>query len=277
RRMDNDICKKCHEEYQKKYPGKPFNVVCEGIFTYVDFIQLAKKTGLTVEEVREIYDPIWWAEKHIRTTSGSDNNDSGDISNFIPRDYQIPVLACTPERKVDRMGRGLGKTLLGVIEELHKITTKKNYDVLILAPAKAQAQKWFDDILWQCENDPALSECIKNKKQQPFYKIEFYNASTLSIFTAGSSSGRDADVIRSQSPRRVRLEEQDLLNEGDYKAVMPLLLNTGRCVHNSRTTGNSMLPSCWTQIGPRRWKRPAVVKPEQMTFIVMNFLLNSAI
>jgi hypothetical protein len=245
RRMDNDICKKCHEEYQKKYPGKPFNVVCEGIFTNVDFVQLAKKTGLTVEEVREIYDPIWWAEKHIRTTSGSDNNDSGDISNFIPRNYQVPVLACTAERKVDRMGRGLGKTLLGVIEELHKITTKKNYDVLILAPAKAQAQKWFDDILWQCENDPALSECIKNKKQQPFYKIEFHNASTLSIFTAGSSSGRDADVIRSQSPRRVRLEEQDLLNEGDYKAVMPLLRRYKKTEFHGASTPTGARSQYW--------------------------------
>lgn len=114
-------------------------------------------------------------------------------------------------------------TLLGVIEELHKAINHKNYNILILCPAKAQAQKWYDDFLWQCDQDPELSDTIKQKKQQPYFKIEFHNGSTLSIFTAGSSSGRDADVIRSQTPQRVRLEEQDLLNEGDYKAVMPLL------------------------------------------------------
>jgi hypothetical protein len=245
RRMDNDICKTCHEEYKKKYPGKTFNIVCEGIYTQVDFEAVAKRSQaaggkLTVEEVRDILDPVQWSEKHIRVTDAN-----GDIHMFTPRDYQVPVLACTARRKVDRMGRGLGKTLLGVIEELHKITTKKNYPVLILAPAKAQAQKWFDDILWQCENDPDLSGTIKSKRQQPYFRIEFQNDSTLSIFTAGSSSGRDADVIRSQSPRRVRLEEQDLLNEGDYSAVTPLLRRYSNSEFHGASTPTGARSQYW--------------------------------
>lgn len=221
RRMDNPICNKCHEIYQQKYPGKPFRIECKGIYDQKDIERIVKSKqaeGLTEEDVRGIVDPIYWAGKHIRI-----KDENGDVQPFIPRDYQEGVLSCTASRKVDRMGRGMGKTLLGVIEELHKVTTRKNYEILILCPAKAQAQKWFDDILWQCETDPDLSGTIQNKRQQPFYRIEFFNGSTISIFTAGSSSGRDADVIRSQSPRRVRLEEQDLLNEGDYKAVNPLL------------------------------------------------------
>lgn len=572
RRMDNPVCKKCHEEYQLKYPGRPFHIVCQGIYDEVDIQKTAEDKHIPEEDVRDILDPIHWASKHIRVT-----NESGDILPFTPRDYQEGVLSCTARRKVDRMGRGLGKrlnintpiptplgwstmgdlkvgdyvfaadgrptrvsyvspillaydtynvvfsdgsvihadaehlwetidkktrkdrqrypnsenlknqptvittkgildtlevgnkkeknhavrlalpiklpyrklpvapyvlgvwlgagssnvnqltcndpeiieeikwcgfsakklkapfmytiggqpeqrnkkgqyqannslknkldklgvlnnkhipktylrgsihqrlsllqglmdtdgsifengtsaefcnvnkqlaeqvyelicslgmkavltesnetlygrvvglryriqffptlpvfrltrklerqkqavrptvwhryivevrkanpalmrciqvdneehlylvgksfipthnTLLGVIEELHKVTTKKNYEILILCPAKAQAQMWFDQILWQCEQDPELSDTIKAKRQQPYFRIEFQNDSKLSIFTAGSSSGRDADVIRSQSPRRVRLEEQDLLNDGDYKAVMPLL------------------------------------------------------
>lgn len=240
RRMDNPVCKKCHEDYQLKYPGRPFHVVCQGIYDETDVVNIASKTHQAEEDVRDILDPIHWAAKHIRVT-----NDNGDIRSFNPRDYQEGVLSCTAERKVDRMGRGMGKTLLGVIEELHKVTTKKNYPILILCPAKAQAQKWYDDILWQCDNDPDLSETIKAKRQQPFFRIEFQNDSTISIFTAGSSSGRDADVIRSQSPRRVRLEEQDLLNEGDYKAVMPLLRRYKRSEFHGASTPTGARSQYW--------------------------------
>ena len=219
RRMNNPICQQCHAEYKKKFPDRPFHIVCKGIFDETDVQKLAKEDSkVSEEEIRDVINPIHWAKKHIRIT-----DENGDIMPFIPRDYQEGVLACTAERKIDRMGRGMGKTTLGVIEELHKVITKKNYEILILCPAKAQAQKWYDDILWQCDNDPELEDTIRSKRQQPYFRIEFQNDSTISIFTAGSSSGRDADVIRSQSPRRIRLEEQDLLNEGDYKAVMPLL------------------------------------------------------
>jgi hypothetical protein len=218
RRMDNPVCKQCHIDYQKKYPGKTFDIVCNGIYDNTDIHRAVDKAEVPYDEVRDLYDPLYWASKHIHVV-----DDNGNLSLFHARKYQEPVLACTAERKVDRMGRGMGKTLLGVIEELHKATTRKHYEILILCPAKAQAQKWFDDLLWQCDNDIDLAGTVRNKKQQPFYLIEFMNDSTISIFTAGSSSGRAANVIRTQDPRRTRLEEQDFLNDDDYKAVMPFL------------------------------------------------------
>jgi hypothetical protein len=261
RRMDNPICKKCHEDYQIKYPGRAFHITCNGIYTEVDVQRIVKQSEMPEEDARDIIDPIHWAGKHIRVS-----DDNGDIIPFKPRNYQEGVLACTAERKVDRMGRGLGKTSLGVIEELHKVTTKKNYPILVLCPAKAQAQKWYDDILWQCENDPDLSGTIKSKRQQPFFRIEFQNDSTISIFTAGSSSGRDADVIRSQSPRRVRLEEQDLLNEGDYKAVIPLLRRYKKSEFHGSSTPTGARSQFWqmcTQFSDyREFYAPITVHPD---------------
>ena len=90
-------------------------------------------------------------------------------------------------------------------------------------PAKAQAQKWFDEINAIIEADPGLRASLVQTRQQPYYTFRFTTGSTINIFTTGSSSGRDADVIRSQSPRRVRIDEQDLLNPGDYNAILPLL------------------------------------------------------
>lgn len=580
RRMDNPVCKQCHEDYKKKYPGKSFHVICQGIYTDVDVQKLAKGSGLSVEDTRDVLDPLYWASKHIHVT-----DENGDIQLFQPRDYQEGVLSCTANRKVDRMGRGMGKmlaldtpiptpsgwktmgtiqvgdkvfdadgiptkviyispiqfsehsynvifsdgsvikadsnhlwetwthaarkaayrypirikprvgplvltteeikatllhgngkrvernhsipvagvlqytkkklivppytlgawlgdgnsnsggftgididiihgiendgfvvkqsrcdpqkwhihrligflrklrilnnkyipeqylhsnfadrmallqglmdtdghvdkngncsfdnmnaelakqvyelivglgikatfgtkqamlngvsygicyhvrfltilpifrlsrklerlhitqrktqdhryivdvkpvksvlmrcisvdnprhlylaglscipthnTLLGVIEELHRITTRKNYKTLVLCPAKAQAKKWFDDILQQCEWDPELGDSIAGRVQQPFYQIDFKNGSQIAIFTAGSSSGRDADVIRSQTPMRVRLEEQDLLNEGDYKAVTPLLRRYKKSEFHGSSTPTGARSQFW--------------------------------
>jgi len=262
RRMENPICKQCHEEYKKKYPGKPFLPICQGIYDEVDVQAVAKKTpDVPEEEIRDILDPIHWAHKHIRVT-----DDEGNIGPFTPRDYQTGVLACTARRKIDRMGRGMGKTSLGVIEELHKITTKKNYKILILCPAKAQAQKWFDDILWQLDHDPELDGTLASRKQQPYFKLDFHNGSTISIFTAGSSSGRDADVIRSQTPRRVRLEEQDLLNEGDYKAVMPLVRRYANSEFHGSSTPTGARSTYWqmcTQFPEyREFYAPIIMHPD---------------
>lgn len=113
-------------------------------------------------------------------------------------------------------------TITGMFEEVHIAVTNKNYPILVVAPAKSQAKKWYDDILWLANQDPDLSDSIVSKQQQPFYLLRFSNGSTISIFTAGSTSGHGADAIRSQSPRRVHMEEQDGLNEEDYKVLQPL-------------------------------------------------------
>lgn len=231
RRMENPICKECHETYRKKFPGRPFEIVCDGIYDERDFKEIAEQTKLPEEQVRELLDKVYWASKHIQVT-----DENGDFAPFVARDYQEPVLRCTAKRKVDRLARGTGKTLMGIIEELHVATTNKNYPILVLSPRKSQAQKWYDDLLQQIENDAELSESLQQKKQAPYYVLKFRNGSSISIFTAGSQSGREADVVRSQSPRRVRLEEQDMLTEGDYKAVMPLVRRyKGSEVHGSST------------------------------------------
>lgn len=217
RRMEHPICKACKLTYRQKHPESPFNIECKGIAGEVDFQETVKRTGLPYEAAREVMDRQYWAERHMKIV-----DDSGSVVKFKARDYQVPVMQCTSTHKVSRMGRGLGKTITGIFEELHIAITNKNYPILVVAPAKSQAKKWYDDILWQANQDPALSESIISRQQQPFYLLRFSNGSTISIFTAGSTSGHGADAIRSQDPRRVRMEEQDGLNEEDYKVIQPL-------------------------------------------------------
>lgn len=229
-RLQHPICVKCHEIYAQKFPGKAFAISCKGIYSDRDFNarETAFKKKFPEEEYtdedrnndRSIYDVVYWAEKNIVV-----KDDVGNLIPFEARWYQEETLRCTARRKVDRWGRGLGKTICGVIEELHKALTRKNLDILIVCPADSQSEKWYTEIEFQLNHSPALKALDISQKQQPFKVIKFKGSgSSISIFTAGSSSGRGANSIRSQDPWRVRLDEQDYLNENDYKAIDPLII-----------------------------------------------------
>ena len=228
-RMQHPICVKCHEIYKKKYPGKPFLIDCNGV--YGDKFFAAKERAIRktfpneeyTEEDRDtdrsVYDIVFWAKKNI---VAKDNQ--GNLIPFTARWYQEETLRCTARHKVDRWGRGLGKTICGVIEELHKALTRKSLDILIVCPADAQSEKWYTEIDFQIHHSPTLNGVLASQKQQPFKFFKFRNDSTISIFTAGSASGRGANSLRGQDPWRVRLDEQDYLNENDYKAIDPLIV-----------------------------------------------------
>jgi hypothetical protein len=227
-RMQHPICLKCQDYQREKYPDKPFKIGCKGIYSDRDFSEMEiayqrqnpdeEFTDEIRDQIRDTYDVVFWAQRNIIVT-----NDKGDLSPFEARWYQEEILRCTARKKIDRLGRGLGKTTCGIIEELHKVLTRKNLEILIVCPADAQAEKWYTEINFQLKNSPTLQSLDVKQKQQPFKIFEFENGSKISIFTAGSASGRGANAVRSQNPRRTRIDEQDYLNDNDYKAIDPLI------------------------------------------------------
>jgi replicative DNA helicase len=219
RRMQHPWCQECQAEYRKKFPGRNFGIKCEGIYSMPDFEQIAKENDTGLHEVREIYDLPYWAKNHYKVTDARGNFVPFDVSG---RPYQEKALRCTASRTVDRWARGLGKTTRRIIRTVHDAITYKNYPILTLAPAQHQADVWYREIERFIESDDELRGCVVQKRQAPFFLFKLSNGSTISIFTAGSKSGRGADSIRSQSPREIVLEEQDLLNEKDYAAISPL-------------------------------------------------------
>jgi hypothetical protein len=248
RRMQNETCKRCHADYKKKYPNQPFQIKCQGIYDDTDFQEMKAKyeaanPGETIsvdEDIREFYDIVAWAEKYIVA-----RDDNGDLKPFSARWYQADVLRCTANRKVDRMGRGLGKTITGVIKELHKAITTPRYEIMVVCPADSQSQKWFDDILFQVQNSAPLASALANKKQQPSKQFHFYNGSSINIFTAGSKSGRGADSVRGQDPTRVRLDEQDYLVDKDYQAIMPLVRRKRNSEFHGASTPTGLRGMFW--------------------------------
>lgn len=218
RRLQHPVCRSCQENYRIKFPGEPFKIICNGIYGEDDFQEISEATGMPLEQVREAMDVVHWASKYVRVV-----NEDGDLTPFVARDYQQESLRCTAQRQVDRWGRGMGKTMCGVIRELHTAITRRNYRILIICPAQSQSQTWFDEILKIIDASPELASSLAGKIKQPFFRISFTNKSTISIFTAGSQSGRRAASVRGQSPNRVRIDEQDQLDETDWVAISPLL------------------------------------------------------
>jgi hypothetical protein len=223
RQMQNDICQKCHSEFKEKYPGKPFAIKCHGINDQQRFLEKQaqmKELGeeMTIEEIRDIYDPAYWVSKNIVVKTGE-----GDYIPMPLRWFQTEALSCTSPRKVDRWSRGLGKTSTGIGEELHMAMTRKKIEIMIVCPQQTQAEMWYMGILEQLDNSAPLAGVLAQQKQSPYYFLRFNNGSIIKIFTAGSGSGKKGGAMRGQNPRRIRLDEQDYLAEGDYDAIMPLL------------------------------------------------------
>jgi hypothetical protein len=220
RRLQNPDCVACQATYKKKYPDRAFQPNCQGIHDEIDYAAYADGTGMSMLEAAEFLDVETWMESYIVI---SDEDGNYHPYSAETRPFQRPVLKCTAQYQVDRMGRGMGKTTLAIGTELHKAYNNKNYKILVLCPAKAQAQLWYEEINKQFENSPMLKGALKRSIQAPYFMFKLYNGATISIFTAGSKAGRGAVAIRGQSPHRVRLDEQDYLAEADYDAVMALL------------------------------------------------------
>jgi hypothetical protein len=244
-RLSNPVCLKCHKEYKEKYPNSPFRIKCEGIYSEYNHkktqVEL-KEAGveMTYDEVRELQDPAFWANRFMVVKDAN-----GDIVPFVPRWYQEEILRCTAPRKVDRLARGLGKTITGIAEELWNLFTKKNYSILVLCPGQTQAQLWYTEILFQKDNSPAIKQAYLTSKQQPFFLISLKNGSSIGIFTAGSGSGKGSVSVRGQSPDRVRLDEQDYLHPNDYEAVGALMRRKKHSTFHGSSTPTGFHSQYW--------------------------------
>ena len=247
RRMQNPQCVSCHAEFKRKYPGRPFAVRCEGVWDQDDYQAIqedlrADGDDMSLDEIREVKDPAFWAERHLVYKT-----EEGDILPFVTRWYQTESLRCTSPRKIDRWGRGMGKTASGIIEELHYICNHKKTEVIIVCPSQAQAQMWWDEIMFQIDNAPSLGgkDFLVQKKQQPFLYMRFGSGAVIKIFTAGSASGKGAIALKGQSPRRIRLDEQDYLADKDYDSIMPLLRRFKNSTFHGSSTPSGLRGMYW--------------------------------
>lgn len=90
-----------------------------------------------------------------------------------------------------------------------RLTREKNksIDILVVTPYEIQAKEIYDTLLEMIESNDALASSLKSNKQGPPREINFYNGSTIKLFTAGTSSSSNAASIRGQRADYVYLDK----------------------------------------------------------------------
>ena len=202
-------------------------------------------------KLRELYDPLYWAQKNLYLESGGyqarqispkviedvesnsrllENygdewyNIKADIINNPHYSYQEKIIRCTFPRMVVRAGRRLGKSNSISVKVLHKCFTIPNYAFIIFTPNVSQLKLIMGDsqgetgmISQMITSNPVLRSSIRRHIQSPHPMIEFMNGSSIAGFVSGSSA------LRGQRADGIWLDEASYLTPEDIGPVIGLL------------------------------------------------------
>lgn len=216
---------------------------------------------LTVDDkdrIREIYDPLFWAERNLNINSGGfePRISNSEVIKFIENEklllqdygeewlsirkdllqypdgypYQEKMIRCNYPRIVCRCGRRLGKTNAVSVKILHKIFTNTDYKVVLFTPNISQLYTILGDaqgdgmIPKLIKGNPDLESCIVNYRQTPYPKMLFSNGSNISGYVSGSSA------VRSSDADFLVLDEASFLTAKDLESVIALLASKPTCL-----------------------------------------------
>lgn len=146
------------------------------------------------------------------------------------RDFQKELLMCTSRRKVLRLPRRAGKTVVMALLALNYIFKNPGGKVLVATPYLSQINVIFDAMNdFIKKSDMFMSMIIKttNSKSKLYtsnpHTFEFTNGSIIKGFTTGA---QEASNIRGQSAGMIILDEVDYMGDGDIEAIIPILMTT---------------------------------------------------
>ncbi len=199
-------CMQCHRAEETKklrdkviYNKGDFAIRCYGIPTSWDEFLKNEILGpgdwetLSPEERKiavEVYDPVAWAKNNLDVEDGGwnprgateENIKEYGLSPEAPY-YQWLMLACTAFRSVLRTGRRAGKSTVLCVKVLHRLTSNKNYQVLLAAPFKSQIELIFKMIDAFKSKSNFLKSSILHSKMNPYPEIMFNNGSAMIGFS----------------------------------------------------------------------------------------------
>lgn len=143
------------------------------------------------------------------------------------RRFQSEILKCTSKRKVLRLPRRAGKTVVMAILGLTFAMKNKNAKILVAAPYVVQIDIIFKQMNeFIKKSELLMSGVVKttNSKHKMYksnpHLFTFVNGSEIIGLTTGA---QEAANIRGQSADLIILDEVDYMNEGDVEAILPIL------------------------------------------------------
>lgn len=142
-----------------------------------------------------VSDPILWAEAFVYDPESNDG--TGSYNKIKLNLVEKKILGSKAKKNVIRVHRRSGKSYSLCIRALWRTLTHESSQVLIICPDQSKVDALFDLINEFIRVSPGFDDTILNQQKRPAY-IRFKNGSTIKGFTTGSSSQREAKVIRGQ-------------------------------------------------------------------------------
>lgn len=214
-----DLCGSCEayytDLYNKGITSKPFPPSCEKhILERQKHLDINDyPTPEEYEATQTLLDPILWAKSEF---------------DWEPRWYQDHMLSCTAQKKLLRCGRRLGKTEALVIETLHEMFTKKDINVLMIAPYERQVTRFFDEISKFVKKSATLKSSVHRYIKSPS-RLELVNGSKILGFSSAATGSSRSDKIRGQDAHLIIIDEIDYLLDADIEAIVAILASRPDC------------------------------------------------
>lgn len=166
--------------------------------------------GLLIEAI-----PSVWSSTYLRNYNMV--KPDGESDPWHVRDYQAVIMDDPQSYKVLCLGRQIGKTAMLCIDAVFRCQRTPATKCLIVTPYKSQAQLIYDNIIRFIETSPFLE--TSSNRSNPF-EIYFPNNSKISLFTAGVSTGGNADTLRGQTAHCLYIDEADYIDDASLDAIM---------------------------------------------------------
>ena len=140
------------------------------------------------------------------------------------RTFQTELLDTQVKKKVSRIGRRSGKSIVMCIDALWYSCTHANKRVLIVAPFESQIEELFDMINKLIQYSPNIKKSITRILKKPA-TITLANGSIIRGMTLGAKSGESAGAaVRGRGPDRIYIDEMDYLTHQAIVAVKPFTI-----------------------------------------------------
>lgn len=214
-----DMCKRCEEYYASVYTlGKtktPFPPNCQKhILNRQAYLHPDDfNTTEDYQTAQLLLDPVLWAKSEF---------------DWEPRWYQEQMLSCTSQKKLYRCGRRMGKTEGMVIECLYEMFTKKDINVLMIAPYERQVTRFFDEIARFIKSSASLKQSVSRYIKSPS-RLELVNGSKILGFSSSATGSSRSDKIRGQDAHLIIIDEMDYLLDEDIEAIIAILASRPEC------------------------------------------------
>lgn len=232
--------------------GRPSIQVCNLIKEKIKLTD-GVKSQFKPEELEMLdllYDPLQWSNLEFK---------------WKARWYQETMLLCSAFRKVNRIGRRVGKTETLCVKMLHYAYTTEYTTSLVIAPYKNQVGLIFDKLDMFLGHSPAIKASIKRNTKNP-YRLEFHNGSKIVGFTSGTRTGSKSTGIRGQDAHAIFIDEADFLGPSDFEVILAILASRPDCYlwASSTPTGKREMYWKWCvedALGFKEFFYPSSVSP----------------